>query len=174
MSDPLELEVRKKIYDTIVKYPGIHLRELQRKTELATGSLDYHIHLLHKRGMIRVEKDQRFTRYYSAQQPFSSSDKQVMSLLRQETIRHILVYVLQRNQATAMDIAQACKIQPSNLSNYLKTLEANDILAHTKQGRYRFYAVKDKETVIRLMATHKKSFLDSLVDNFIDVWAENS
>ncbi len=170
MSDPLELEVRKKIYDAISSYPGIHMRELQRKMGLATGSLDYHLHFLHKNGLIRAEKADRFTRYYSAMQPFSEEEKHIISILRQDTLRHIIIHLLQRKHANATSISMACSIKPSNLSGHLKTLEKNNIVHFKKKGRYRLYAVRDREGIIKCLVAHKKSFLDQLVDNFIDAW----
>ncbi|MBI4174683.1 MAG: transcriptional regulator, partial [Candidatus Aenigmarchaeota archaeon] len=60
----LNLEARRQIYNVIVESPGLHFREIQRRTALATGSLDYHIHFLHKNGMIRTERDKNYVRYY--------------------------------------------------------------------------------------------------------------
>ena len=170
MPDPLDLEVRRKIYDTICAYPGIHMRELQRKTSLATGSLDYHLHFMHKNGLIRVEKDDRFTRYYNAAESFSDQEKQTLSILRQEKLRHIVLFLLQKKHASATDISKATGLQPSNLSGHLKTLQKNCILEHKKKGRYRLYQVTDKDTIIKCLMVHKKSFLDQLVDNFISAW----
>ena len=172
MPDPLGLETRKNIYDTICKYPGIHMRELQRKTGLATGSLDYHLHFLHKNGLIRLEKSARFTRYYNSLQAFSDQEKRIISVLRQDTLRHIILFLLEKNKASATDISVACSLQPSNLSGHLKTLEENDVISHRKKGRCRIYEIKDKEPLVKYLVLHKKSFLDKLVDNFISAWIE--
>ncbi len=170
MPDPLQLEVRKNIYDTICKYPGIHMRELQRQLQLATGSMDYHLHFLHKNGLIRLEKTGRFTRYYNAMEAFSEAEKHVLSILRQEKLRHIVLFLLQKKHANATNISEATGLQPSNLSGHLKTLENNGIIQYSKKGRFRFYEVKDKDMIIKCLVVHKKSFLDQMVDNFIDAW----
>ncbi|HLC76566.1 MAG TPA: winged helix-turn-helix transcriptional regulator, partial [archaeon] len=60
MNGHLDLEVRRRIYDCIVGSPGLHFREIQRRTNLATGSLDYHLHFLHKNGIIRTERDKNY------------------------------------------------------------------------------------------------------------------
>lgn len=170
MYDPLELEVRKNIYDTVCKYPGIHLRELQRKTGLATGSLDYHLHFLYKRGLIRKEKDSRFIRYYNALQAYSEEEKHLLSVLRQETLRRIVIYLIQKKKATATNISRDLELTPSNLSGHLRTLEKQDIIRYKKKGRFRFYSVIDAEMIVRCLVLHKKSFLDKMVDNFISAW----
>lgn len=170
MPDPLDLDARKNIYDIICAYPGIHTRELQRRTSLATGSLDYHLHFLYKNGLIRKEKAGRFTRYYSARVSYSDEEKHVLSILRQKTLRRVVLFLLQKEQANATEIGEACQLKPSNLSGHLKTLEQNGIVEFVKRGRYRLYSVKEKETIINCLVLHKKSFLDRLVDNFINAW----
>ncbi len=173
MADPLELEARKRIYDTICKFPGIHMRELQRKTAMATGSLDYHLHFLYKHGMLRVEKEGRFTRYYNAFQAYSDIEKRIIAVLRQEPLRHIILYLLERKSATATEISIACGIQPSNLSGHLKSLEISGMVAYKKNGRFRNYEIRDKDIMVKYLVVHKKSFVDKLVDNFISAWLDD-
>ena len=173
MPDPLELEVRKRIYDIICKYPGIHLRELQRQTGLATGSLDYHLHFMHKSGLIRAEKSGRFTRYYNSLQAFTDDEKSVIAILRQDPLRHVIIFLLEKKIANATEISEATGMHPSNLSAYLKSLESSGIIQHKKKGRYRFYQLKDRDAIIKYLVLHKKSFLDKLVDNFISNWVED-
>jgi predicted transcriptional regulator len=173
MPDPLELEVRKRIYDVICKYPGIHMRELQRQTCLATGSLDYHLHFMHKSGLIRVEKAGRFARYYNSMQAFSDAEKNTISILRQEPLRHVILFLLEKKIANATEISEATGMQPSNLSAHLKSLESSGIILHKKKGRFRFYQLQDRDTIIKYLVLHKKSFLDRLVDNFISTWIED-
>ena len=54
--EALLLDVRKKIYLTIEKFPGLHFRELQRKNRIGVGNLDYHLNYLEKMNLIKVEK----------------------------------------------------------------------------------------------------------------------
>lgn len=47
--DSLALETRRKIYNLILNYPGLHEREIARKLNLSLSTLDYHLHYLEKR-----------------------------------------------------------------------------------------------------------------------------
>ena len=170
MNGFLELEARKKIYDCIAKSPGLHFREIQRRVGMATGSVDYHLHFLHKNGLVRTEKAGRFLRYYAANVQFEQGDKDLLSLLRQERIRHILIYLIEKKKANASKIAEELGYTPSNLSWYLKTLQEKSVIKQTKRGRFRFYSVADKEQIIKCLVTYRSSFLDALVDRFIDAW----
>ena len=168
MQQELELDVRRKIYNLIQKSPGLHFREIQRRMNLATGSLDYHIHFLYKHGLLRQEKDGKYMRYYSITRNWESDEKETLSLLRQKRVRHILIFLMERRSSSASDISTSLDITPSTLSWYLKQLTEKNIISLTKRGRFRFYKIVDKERIMKSLVAHKESFLDKIVDNFIE------
>ena len=49
LEEALKLDIRKKIYNTVKKNPGLHFREIQRRVEIATGALQYHLDYLQKK-----------------------------------------------------------------------------------------------------------------------------
>ncbi len=168
----LELEIRKKIYDCIDASPGLHFREIQRRVGIAVGSLDYHLHYLHRRGLIRPEKEQKITRYYPMTKNWGEEEKQIISLLRQKNIRHILIYLLRHKKARPNEIVSSLGISRSTLSWYLKNLAGKGIIEYSKKGRFRTYRIKEPDKIINYLIVYRKSFLDDLVDNFIDTWGE--
>ncbi len=167
----LDLEMRRRIYECIEQNPGIHFREIQRRTNTAIGSLDYHLHYLHRHGLIKIEKDRKYVRYFSLTKTWTDEEREVLSLLRQEKIRRILVYVLQKKNANPQDISSALGIQSSTLSWYLKNLSAKGVIRYAKRGRHRFYAVSNPESIMQYLIAHKKSFFDEMVDRFIETWS---
>lgn len=91
--DILNLETRKKIYDYISKYPGLHLHDLIRKVNLSTSTVRYHVNYLIKKGLVVTEANKRFTRYY-VKQTISREEKEIFNLLRQKVPRKILLLLL--------------------------------------------------------------------------------
>ncbi|MBI2970981.1 MAG: winged helix-turn-helix transcriptional regulator [Candidatus Aenigmarchaeota archaeon] len=170
--DPLELEVRKKIYDCIVNSPGIHFREIQRRTGTAVGNLDYHLHFLRKRGIIRAEQSAKLTRYYPMTKNWSEEEKQILSLLRQRNIRHIVLHLLTHRKAMPRSLAEALGVSNSTMSWYLKQMTEKNVIAYTKKGRFRTYRLTEPEKMVNYLVVYRASFLDELVDNFIDTWGE--
>ncbi len=168
----LDLEMRRRIYECIEQNPGVHFREIQRRTSIAIGSLDYHLHYLHRHGLIRVEKDRKYVRYFPLTKTWTDEERDILSLLRHEKIRHILVYMLQKKNANPQDISVTLNIQSSTLSWYLKNLAAKGVIRYAKRGRQRFYAVNNPENIVKYLIAHKKSFFDDMVDNFIETWSE--
>jgi len=89
----LKLETRRTIYDFIMKYPGLHLREISRRTNIPLGSLKYHLNFLNKYGLIAPKSDHRYIRYY-VKQTVGKKDKEILNLLRQETPLRIILMLL--------------------------------------------------------------------------------
>ncbi|MBI4167984.1 MAG: winged helix-turn-helix transcriptional regulator [Candidatus Aenigmarchaeota archaeon] len=170
MNGSLELEVRRRIFNCINESPGLHFREIQRRTGLATGSIDYHIHFLHKNGLIRVERDKNYARYYPLTKNWSEEEKEILALLRNTKIRHILIFILEKKKSTPLKIAESTGISLSTLSWYLKQLKEKNIISERKKGRFRFYRVNEPDMIVKYLVAHKSSFLDVAVDRFIETW----
>ncbi|MFH0954703.1 MAG: winged helix-turn-helix transcriptional regulator [Candidatus Micrarchaeota archaeon] len=169
-NEPLELDTRNKLYKIIEKSPGLHFREIQRRSGLAVGALQYHLDYLQKRSFVSVQKEGKFVRYYALRTKKTVENKGLMSLLRQEQPRHILLFLLQRKFAANERIAEAVNLSQSTTSTYLKKMLESGVIERKKQGRKIIFLVVNKGQVAELLSQYKKSFLDELVDNFVDVW----
>lgn len=170
MNGALDLEVRKRVFNCVVESPGLHFREIQRRTGLATGSIDYHLHFLHKNGLIRTERDKNYVRYYPMTKNWTEEEKEVLNLLRNTKIRHILIHLLEKKKSTPLKISEATGISLSTLSWYLKQLQGRGAISQKKKGRFRFYKINDPDTIVKYLVAHKSSFLDTVVDRFIETW----
>lgn len=169
-NQPLELHTRKRLYSIIEKSPGLHFRELQRRSGIAVGSLQYHLDYLHKHAFVNPQKEGKFVRYYALRTKKIVEDKSLMGLLRQEQPRHIVLFLLQRRFATNERIAQEVNLSQSTTSAYLKRMLQAGAISRKRSGRKTHFFVDDKQKTAELLAQYKKSFLDELVDNFVDVW----
>ena len=52
------------IYNFIIKYPGVHLREIFRNLDISEGTIRYHIEILLKQGLIVKSDSDGYMRYY--------------------------------------------------------------------------------------------------------------
>lgn len=170
LENALKLGVRKQIYGTIQENPGLHFRELQRRVGVATGAMQYHLDYLVKRHLIRVERETKFIRYYLVREAFAETA--LMSLLRQESVRKIIVFLMQRRFANNPSVSKNVDLSPSTTSWHLENLVQNGVLEKSRRGRKTYFKVIDKERIATLLVGYKKSFLDDIVDNFVEVWEE--
>jgi predicted transcriptional regulator len=93
--------IQDKIVKCVNEIPGIRYRELLRITGVSNGVLSYHLNLLDNSGKIRVNRlNNRVTRYFSYD--VSLHETYVIGLLRQETSRKIIMYILEREHVDSM------------------------------------------------------------------------
>ena len=170
LDEAMAITPRDRIYSMIVQNPGLHFREIQRRTNIATGALQYHVDYLKKKGFIREEKEGKFSRFYALQG--EQVDSRLMNLLRQDSVRKIVLFLMNKRRATLPTISKNVGLGLSTTSFHMQKLLASQaVVQKTISGKI-FFVLNDKENIFGLLVQYRKSFLDSLVDNFIDVWEE--
>jgi predicted transcriptional regulator len=167
----LENERRGKIYATIKKNPGLHLRQLQRIMGIPLASLQYHLNYMTRRNVIFEEKSEHHTRYYC--KLLEPEDKKVLSVLRQKRLREIVLVILISKKAKCHFIVQALKLSPSTISFYLKYLVDNNIIERTKIGYENIYILKDEDRIAKILIAYQSSFVDKIVDKWASTWLES-
>lgn len=166
----LELETRRRIYELIKKTPGIHFRELERRLHLVVGNLQYHLQYLEKRNIIRVSNDEDYVRYFVKDRSLSEKERQIISFLRRSGCRHILLQLLRNPELNNKELSRAVGLSPSTISWNLNKLAEAGIIERNKIGRISKFTVVDPSAVTELLICYKESFLDTLVDGFIEMW----
>jgi len=88
-----------------------------------------------------------------------------------ETLAGIIkATVLENGRVNHKEISASTGIGSSTLSYYLNSLVKDGVLEKESAGRERYYAVKNPDAVAKTIIRYRKSFLDSVVDNFVKLW----
>ena len=170
LEEALALDVRRKIYNLLKRSPGLHFREIQRRSKLATGSLQYHLDYLSKRHLVKQEKDLKFTRFYIVRQDFEGTTE--MGALRQKSLRKIILFLLKKKRANNDQISRQIDLSPSTTSWHLDKLLEKGIVQKKRSGRKTIYTLADPDKSADVLVRFQKSFLDEMVDNFVEIWQQ--
>jgi len=117
----LVLGTRRQIFQFILKYPGLHFRELSRKLKIPKTTLSYHLKYLEKRGFINVKSEGRYTRLY-AKNKVGSLDKKIIHILRQETPRNIILHLVWTICASQTELSKELEKTHKTIEFHLKRL----------------------------------------------------
>lgn len=166
----IELEARRRIYDHVVANPGTHLRAIKDELDMPMGQLEYHLHYMEKRGLLDSKEDRYYKRFYPHE--MSATDRRVLSAIRQEKPRQIVLIVLNEPGIDHKAIQKQMGIGASSLSFYMKDLIDKQVIEKRREGRRSLYHVMDPDRVVKLLITYRPSFLDKLVDRFLETWLE--
>ena len=157
----------------IVKYvneiPGIRYRELLRMTGLSNGVLSYHLRSLNNSGKIQINRvNNRVTRYFSYD--VSTHESYVIGLLRQETTRKIIIYILENGACGFNDILIHARKVPSTISWHLTRLKAANIVKVRKHNEFNYYEIgMDRLILQALLSKYESSFTEKIVDEYVDM-----
>lgn len=182
----LELEMRRKIYNYVLKDPGLHLRELSRKTSIPKSTLVYHLRFLVKRGLIELKSNNIYSRYYGLEK-VSLTDKKLLEIFRQDIPRTIiLLLILNPNfsQAELIQYVKKWKNHPSKIGIYLdkhqttisyhflKLVEMG-IIESTPKGNKICYRVKNPELIYDLLINYEKNLINDATGRIVKYFLNN-
>jgi predicted transcriptional regulator len=161
--------IQDKIVKCVNEIPGIRYRELLRITGISNGVLSYHLNLLGNSGKIRVNRvNNRVTRYFSYD--VSLHETYVIGLLRQETSRKIIMYILEKGTCGFNDIIIHTRKVPSTISWHMARLKAANIVKVRKQYEFNYYEIGMDRLILQdLLSKYKSNFTEKIVDDYIDM-----
>jgi len=130
-TDVFDLEIRRKIYDFISDHPGLHMREVSRRLDVPKTTLGYHLKYLEKRGLIKRKPEGRCILYY-IKYIIGSREKKILSILRKDTTRNIVLYLLFHVYSSQIDLSGSLEKHTSTIEFHLKKLLELDIIKPVK------------------------------------------
>ena len=165
----LDLEVRKRIVDFVRTNPGLHMRELAARLDLAVSTLEYHCYQLVKHGHLVTRESAGFKAFYPGE-GMDRRDKDILYLVRHEAPRRICSHVLLNPGTTPKGLREVLAVSAPTLSFHLNKLRAAGVLREEPAGRTKNLFVEDPERVANILVTYRASFLDDAVDRFAAAW----
>ena len=154
------------IVDCVSENPGIHFNELVRSVDMATGQVQYHMYRLVEGDEVDDASLYGRTHYYPADYP--EGDRGAVALLRRETAREVVVYLIENGESRPGEIADSLDIARSTLEWHLGRLGEQDLVEKDRgdSGRVTVSPVEEERTV-EMLSDISPSLPDRLVDRFM-------
>ena len=121
-------ETRDKIQEFIFTNPGEHYRSIQTKLQLGNGVLNYHLHLLEKKNLIKANKDGIYKRYY----PMTLMIPKGASRRLSKTQEKIVKLINERPGILQQEISTSLRISRQLTSYHVRKLVRNGTLKTIK------------------------------------------
>jgi len=194
----LNLKNRKKIYDFILDYPGVHLRKIFQELEISESTIRYHLNYLVKHRLISKQKKNGYTRFYISNSNVVS-DKKLISYIRNENTRAILIFFCFNVTGSLKIICKFLDKDKKEISSYLNKLKKDRIIEIAPYKNFEFqtgftrckkmkyslspgekvYRLKDPYKVNDVLISFKNSFLDNgsmdlIIDFLLSLYKESN
>ena len=169
MADLLDLGTRRRLYQLVQSYPGLHLREAARQLETSIALVEYHVAILRESGLLREERGERYVRLYAVEASKggpTDTERAQLQLLRERLPLRIVLQLLDHGAPLQhKTLVEALGLGKSKLSFHLRKLEAAGIVAKTGDGRF---DVRDRTRLLALLLEYQPT--PDLREEFADVW----
>jgi DNA-binding transcriptional ArsR family regulator len=125
---------RAQILQLIEAEPGIHFKQMARRTGLPNGSLVHHLETLRRSGAVVARPAGGYTLYFlGSRVPAGSAE--AASVLKADGARRILELVRGEPGLSSAEVASRCGLQPSTVTYHVQRLQAAGLLTGLRDGR---------------------------------------
>lgn len=166
MTDRVSL--RKHITDIISENPGIHFREIQRRSGAAVGQLEYHLYQLEKMDMIAIRKDGKLKRYFLIEDT-AFNERKLLYFLRNGISKDILFYLLENEYTSEDTFLTGRRSRRDKTKDLIDDMISQGVLHSQPNGGKRVLFINDPEMVKAVLSRFRESFLDSMTSNVLSL-----
>ncbi len=152
----------------IEQEPGIQFREIMRLSGLKNGVLSHYLEKLEKKGIIKVIRGPRQSRFYPPR--ITEDESMVIKALRKQTPRNLLLALNKKEGLGFSQLVKEVKKSPSTVSLCLSQLIKDDIVTTIRDfSRKRKYYLYNKQLVYRLISEYKIKRSEQMASGFEDI-----
>lgn len=145
--------VRADILGFVARYPGVHVREVERQLGLSSRLASYHLGALEAEGLVRRVQDDGYARFVSARSAADvpDADVRLLCVLRRPPAFRIVGELLRHGEVPQNHFAKALGLAKASVSYHLKALLAEGVVAARVEGRERHYRLAAPAQVRRVL-----------------------
>lgn len=163
-----EVPLRDVILDVIRSNPGIHFREIQRRTGAAVGQVEYHLYQLEKLEKIHSREDGKTKRYFTSEGT-GLLQRRIIFFLRNPAGRDMIFLLLQKGRVPEDSLVRGRKPVKERKMALLEDMIRENVLRLSVESETRYYELSDVSIVRQTLKTFRESFLDTLTSNIISI-----
>lgn len=167
---PARADPRDQVLAFVRHYPGVHVREVERRLHLSSKLANYHLAALEHDGLVERVQEKGYARFLPrvTKPRWSPRDIAFLCLMRRAVAFRITLLLLSRGEMTQGDLARTLDLAKPSTTYHLHLLEDDHVVSVEPRGRERWYSLTDPDRVRGLLADFTPLRED--LDPFAKVW----
>lgn len=129
-SDPLDNEVRNRVYGVIEQSPGTYISEVSEQVDASRSTVRYHVRILEDEGLIIGDAVRGKHRFY----PSGSDDPALAAAMNDDATARVLDSIARLEPATVSALAEDLDRSPGTVSYHLDRLADDDLIERERIG----------------------------------------
>jgi predicted transcriptional regulator len=170
--DAAKPNVRRQVYDAVRRYPGIHVRGLERNVGVSAALVSYHLKKLVEEAYVEAHDQGGYARYYPTAKGESASvteaDLPLVGLLREEVPLHVALLLLDHGPLTHGELVEKLGVAKSTASYHLAKLADLGIVERVPGSTKLRLAERDR--IYRLLLAYTPT--PDLLETFAGLWED--
>ncbi|MFB6072849.1 MAG: winged helix-turn-helix transcriptional regulator [Halobacterium sp.] len=130
-TDPLDHDVRERVYDAIADDPGVHLSALGDAADASLSTVRYHLRVLEHERLVATRKLDGKRRYF----PVGTDDEALRAALQDSTRAALLYALADDGPAPNGALADELDRDPSTVTHHLQRLADAGLVERERDGR---------------------------------------
>ena len=163
----IKLDRREIVLDVIEKNPGIRFNDIMRLTNIRNGTLSHYVKKLEEHGSIDLQRTPRVTRAYPI--GIDKHEAIICKHLTTPTQRRLILFLLQNEVATSIEIKKFLKKSPSVVSVNLSQLFKDKIINKQYDIPSNKYSIRNPEQVKGILKEYYPNWLESVTNNTVEL-----
>ncbi len=160
--------LRNEIERVISDNPGIHFREIQRRSGAAIGQLEYHLYQLEKMDKISIKKDGKLKRYFLIEDT-GFSERRLLYFLRNSISKEILFHLMENEYSPVDMFVNGRRARREKVQSLIDEMVEQGILHLQPDNGRNIVFLNDPEKVKQVLRRFRESFLDSMSSNILSL-----
>ena len=161
------MDRKKSVLDIVERNPGIRFNEIMRISNIRNGTLSHYVKKLEEEKTIQLERSPRVTRLYPS--GIDPHEAKICKYLTMETQKKIILLLLNKETATAVEIRDILKKSPSVISVNLTELFREKIVEKQYDIPSNRYSLKQPDLVSHVLRAYFPGYLDKTVLNTVEL-----
>lgn len=147
-------EVRGQVLAFVQRYPGVHVRAVERELHLASRLAAYHLEQLEDEGRVQCVHETGFSRYFPAvgKPRWSKADVEFLCLMRRPAALRITLLLAAQGPLGRLDLGQRLDLARASVSYHLGQLSDAGVVVGALDGRKKLYRLADPEQTLGRLA----------------------
>jgi DNA-binding MarR family transcriptional regulator len=165
---------KKRVHSYIKNNPGSHLRRISKELVIAIGDIQYQLKILEGIGLIKSRRMGLYKTYYPVS-ILGERSENILAVLQQETLRDILLHLIENPGATQSDIAHHKGFTAPTINWHMSRLIEMGLVYTCRERRFvKYYVEGDIDDIVSLLKSYHPSTWNTLSNRLASLFLDLS
>ena len=163
-----------RVLNFIKDSPGCHFRRIKKELGLSMGTIQYQLSKLEKDEKI-ISVTKGFYKFYYPSGIFQEHEKEILQILSHNSLRNLLLYIIEKKNPTKGEIATHLDISYSSTNWHIEKLISYGVISEKRDGKFIRYSVNKSDysnipEITRLLQNYYKSVWDKWANRLAEIF----